>query len=92
MLLELSHPYVVKLRDVVCEDMRLHLVFDYVDQDLKHYIDKKSPKGLPEKEVKVSPSQLTRPGNPLPNPRRTLLLPHEQSVPPGLKAQQHPDQ
>jgi cyclin-dependent kinase 2 len=30
LLKELDHPYIVKLRDVVCNENRLQLVFDYV--------------------------------------------------------------
>lgn len=40
LLQELEHPYVVSLKDVVCEESKLHLVFNYVKSDLKKYIEK----------------------------------------------------
>jgi serine/threonine protein kinase len=39
LLKELDHPYVVKLRDVVCAENRLQLIFDYVSTDLKSFIE-----------------------------------------------------
>ena len=39
LLKELSHPNVVQLRDVIYADNRLYLVFEYLDQDLKKYLD-----------------------------------------------------
>lgn len=43
LLKELDHPYVVKLRDVVCAENKLQLVFDFVNTDLKSFIEKKKP-------------------------------------------------
>ena len=44
LLKELEHPYIVKLKDIVCSDSKLHLVFEYLDCDLRGFIDKsKSP-------------------------------------------------
>jgi len=40
LLKELEHPYIVKLRDIVCSDAKLHLVFEYLDCDLRSYVDK----------------------------------------------------
>lgn len=38
-LKELSHPNVVDFKDVVHSDKKLYLVFEYLDQDLKRYMD-----------------------------------------------------
>lgn len=38
-LKELSHPNVVYFKDVVHSDRKLYLVFEYLDQDLKRYMD-----------------------------------------------------
>jgi cyclin-dependent kinase 1 len=38
-LRELQNPNIVDLRDVVASDDKLFLVFEYVDQDLKQYLD-----------------------------------------------------
>lgn len=55
LLKELSHPNVVTLRDVVYSDNRLYLVFEYLDQDLKRYMDGCNAKsGLDPMLVKVS--------------------------------------
>ncbi len=39
MLRQLKHPNIVALNDVVQSDGRLYLVFEFVDQDLKKYLD-----------------------------------------------------
>lgn len=44
LLRELSCPYIVSLKDVVSTDDKLYLVFEYVDQDLKQYLEA-LPKG-----------------------------------------------
>lgn len=51
---ELSHPNVVTLRDVIYADNRLYLVFEYLDQDLKRYMDS-CKTGLDPALVKVRP-------------------------------------
>lgn len=51
-LMELKHPNVVKLLDVVCQDKKLYLVFEFLNQDLKKYIDTAPPDGLTPKHVK----------------------------------------
>lgn len=38
-LKELDHPNIVRLEDVVSHNNKLYLVFEFLDQDLKHYID-----------------------------------------------------
>lgn len=38
-LKELRHPHIVDLRDVVQESGRLYLIFEFLDKDLKRYLD-----------------------------------------------------
>eukprot|EP00762_Andalucia_godoyi_P005005 ANDGO_01468.mRNA.1 Cell division control protein 2 homolog len=40
LLKELNHPNVVRLLEVVHSDNKLQLVFEFLDQDLKHYMDR----------------------------------------------------
>ena len=40
LLKELNHPNVVQLKDVEHADGRLYLVFEWVDKDLKKYMDR----------------------------------------------------
>ncbi|XP_065837996.1 cyclin-dependent kinase 1-like [Oscarella lobularis] len=40
LLKELQHPYVVKLEDVLHQESKLYLVFEFLQYDLKHYLDK----------------------------------------------------
>ncbi|XP_066543556.1 cyclin-dependent kinase 3-like [Amia ocellicauda] len=47
LLKELSHPNIVKLLDVVHKEKKLYLVFEYLNQDLKKYMDSSQPAGLP---------------------------------------------
>ena len=42
-LRELSHPNIVELKDVVCEDNKLYLLFEYVDYDLRKFLDESGP-------------------------------------------------
>jgi cyclin-dependent kinase len=49
----LEHPNIVKLHDVVHSDTQLTLVFEYLDQDLKKYLDAAGNKGLEPYSVKV---------------------------------------
>lgn len=39
LLTELSHPNVVRLRDVIADEKKLNLVFDFHQQDLKAYLE-----------------------------------------------------
>ena len=41
------------LIDVLHHDRKLYLVFEYVDYDLKKYMDKHAPTGIPVHKVKV---------------------------------------
>lgn len=54
-LKELKHPNIVSLLDVVHNDNRLYLVFEYLDLDLKRFMDivKKKDGGLTPVQVKV---------------------------------------
>jgi serine/threonine protein kinase len=40
LLKELEHPYVVRLLEVVHSENKLYLIFEFLDQDLKRYMDK----------------------------------------------------
>jgi cyclin-dependent kinase 2 len=40
LLKELQHPNVVKLKDILFEDNKLYLIFEYLEFDLKKYMDK----------------------------------------------------
>ncbi|CAG9327313.1 unnamed protein product [Blepharisma stoltei] len=39
-LRELQNPYIVNLKNVIANDDKLYLVFEYVEQDLKQYLDR----------------------------------------------------
>lgn len=39
LLKELNHPNVVKLEDVLMEESRLYLIFEFLAMDLKKYMD-----------------------------------------------------
>ena len=53
-LKELKHPNVVKLLDIIHNDTKLYLIFEYLDLDLKKYMDSTAPHGLSPALVKVS--------------------------------------
>jgi hypothetical protein len=52
LLKELDHPNVVRLFDVVQAGKKLYLVFEFLMQDLKKYLDSQ-PEMLPQSLVKV---------------------------------------
>mmetsp|Transcript_13399 Transcript_13399/g.42336 ORF Transcript_13399/g.42336 Transcript_13399/m.42336 type:complete len:296 (-) Transcript_13399:364-1251(-) len=59
LLKELQHPNIVDLKDVVQSDGRLHLIFEFLDKDLKRYLD--SVDGpLEAREVKSFTLQMLR--------------------------------
>lgn len=52
-LKELQHENVVRLIDVVHNDAKLYLVFEYLDLDLKRFMDSIRKEGLNSSQVKV---------------------------------------
>lgn len=52
LLKELDHPNVVRLLDLVHSEQKLYLVFEFLDQDLKKYMDTSRPNGIPMHIVK----------------------------------------
>ena len=56
LLLELSHPNIVSLLEVLHCDRKLFLVFEFLDYDLKKYMDSTAPNGMPQEVVKVRSS------------------------------------
>lgn len=54
LLRELDHPNVVRLMDIVHADEKLYLVFEYLDLDLKRYMDSMKDKdGFGPEHVRV---------------------------------------
>ncbi|KAF3856505.1 hypothetical protein F7725_017228 [Dissostichus mawsoni] len=53
LLKELSHPNIVKLRDVIHTENKLYLVFEFLHQDLKKFMDSFTVAGIPLPLVKV---------------------------------------
>jgi cyclin-dependent kinase 2 len=51
LLKEITHPNVVKLKDIVHTDLKLFLVFEFIEQDLKRHLDS-FPGQLPDMTVK----------------------------------------
>ncbi|KAG8917468.1 Cyclin-dependent kinase catalytic subunit [Tulasnella sp. 417] len=52
LLIELDDPNIVSLLDIVHDDNKLFLVFEFLDLDLKHYMEAaSSPSGDPSKPV-----------------------------------------
>ena len=59
LLKQLQHPNIVRLFDVVHTEKRLTLVFEFLDQDLKKYLDNNVDKGgLPKFQIKSFLCQL----------------------------------
>jgi len=46
LLKQLQHPNIVRLYDVILADQKLTLVFEFLDQDLKKYLDAHGDRGL----------------------------------------------
>jgi serine/threonine protein kinase len=55
LLREINHPNIVPLLDVVAEDKKLFLIFEFLDGDLKEFIEKNE---MPEKYIKSIAYQL----------------------------------
>lgn len=58
LLKELDHPNIVRLLDVVHSEKKLYLVFEYLNLDLKKYMDVSPPSGLSLPLVKSYLNQL----------------------------------
>eukprot|EP00735_Rhodelphis_limneticus_P008360 TRINITY_DN2128_c0_g1::TRINITY_DN2128_c0_g1_i1::g.12838::m.12838 TRINITY_DN2128_c0_g1::TRINITY_DN2128_c0_g1_i1::g.12838 ORF type:complete len:295 (+),score=64.32,sp/Q38772/CDC2A_ANTMA/76.90/3e-167,Pkinase/PF00069.20/1.9e-79,Pkinase_Tyr/PF07714.12/1.5e-31,Kinase-like/PF14531.1/47,Kinase-like/PF14531.1/1.8e-05,Kdo/PF06293.9/0.00012,Seadorna_VP7/PF07387.6/0.004,APH/PF01636.18/0.0049 TRINITY_DN2128_c0_g1_i1:48-932(+) len=58
LLKELQHVNIVRLKDVIHSENKLYLVFEFLDQDLKKYMD--SVQQMPEQLIKSSLFQLLR--------------------------------
>lgn len=52
LLKQLQHPNIVRLYDVVHSEKKLTLVFEYLDQDLKKYLDNAGDSGLDPATIK----------------------------------------
>lgn len=59
-LKELQHENIVSLLDVVHNSTKLYLVFEYLDLDLKRYMDSVKKQGLSRAHVKSYIYQITR--------------------------------
>ncbi|XP_022181712.1 cyclin-dependent kinase 1-like isoform X2 [Myzus persicae] len=57
-LKELNHPNIVNLREILMDDIRLYLVFEFVPMDLKKFIDSRPKKHLDEVLTKSFAYQL----------------------------------
>lgn len=51
-LKQLNHPNIIKLYDVFLTDERCYFLLEYMDEDLKHYLDRNRP--LDRRIVKVN--------------------------------------
>ncbi|XP_012278250.1 cyclin-dependent kinase 1 [Orussus abietinus] len=60
LLKELKHPNVVKLVDVLMEESRLYLIFEYLTMDLKKYMDSLGTAKLEPEVIKSYLYQITR--------------------------------
>lgn len=57
-LKELQHNNIVRLHDVIHTEKKLTLVFEYLDLDLKKFLDTSGSQGLPQHQVKILLYQL----------------------------------
>jgi len=58
LLKQLQHPNIVRLYDVILTDQKLTLVFEFLDQDLKKYLDSFGDNGLDARTTKSFLRQL----------------------------------
>ena len=47
LLKELQHPNIVSLKDVLMQEAKLYLIFEFLTMDLKKYMDTNVPKVFP---------------------------------------------
>jgi len=59
-LKELQHPNIVRLHDVIHTEKKLTLVFEFLDQDLKKFLDAWSEQGLNQNTIKSMLYQLLK--------------------------------
>lgn len=59
-LKELQHPNIVRLHDVIHTEKKLTLVFEFLDQDLKKFLDTWSEQGLNQNTIKSMLYQLLK--------------------------------
>ena len=59
-LKSLNHPNIVRVEDVKHYDAKLWVVLEFVPTDLKCFLDKVHPKGIPAKLLKVPGCASTR--------------------------------
>ncbi|KAJ1933958.1 Cyclin-dependent kinase catalytic subunit [Linderina macrospora] len=60
LLKELQHENIVRLLDIVYDNAKLYLVFEFLDLDLKKYMDSVGPGGLSPGQVKSYMHQLVK--------------------------------
>jgi len=53
LLRELRHPNVVALHEILHVDQKLYLVFEFLDCDMKKYLDSFGSKPVPPEQTKV---------------------------------------
>ena len=51
LLKELQHPNIVSLKDVIMQEARLYLIFEFLTMDLKKYLDTVSAKDMVDKNL-----------------------------------------
>ena len=53
LLKELQHPNIVSLKDVLMQEAKLYLIFEFLTMDLKKYMDTNVPKVGPSSSVQL---------------------------------------
>lgn len=76
LLRELNHPNIIGLQDVLIKDKKLSLIFEYLDKDLKSYLDSLSKdQFLEPMKIKVCPVTISILENHLPNHQGHFSVP-----------------